>query len=235
MKNDVSFVIDSSMVLLEHQSSYNPNMPLRGFLYFAKLYQKHIEKRKEKTRIYSSQLLIIPTPRYIVLYNGKDRNIPDKLTMKLSDAFENPDKSGNFEWTATMLNINTGHNENILLKCKKLDEYSRFIELVRHYQSNNHELKEAIDLAIEEAIKVNILSDFLKSHKAEVKMCILTEFDEQEYYNDQKNIISEMSKKIADMQSLVTEKENEIIDIKSEIAKKDNEIIYLKKLLASKS
>lgn len=116
-----------------------------------------------------------------------------------------------------------------------MDEYSRFIELVRHYQSNNHELKEAIDLAIEEAIKVNILSDFLKSHKAEVKMCILTEFDEQEYYNDQKNIISEMSKKIADMQSLVTEKENEIIDIKSEIAKKDNEIIYLKKLLASKS
>ena len=36
MKNDVSFLVDCRMNLYEHQSTYNPNMPLRGMFYFSK-------------------------------------------------------------------------------------------------------------------------------------------------------------------------------------------------------
>ncbi len=182
MKNDVSFVIKSDMVLLEHQSSFNPNMPLRGLLYFAKLYHGYIESsKKRKYLLYSSSLLTIPTPRYIVLYNGTDKKFGDKQILKLSEAFENPEKTEGFEWTATMLNINTGHNQEILLKCKRLREYSTFIGLVRYYQNMEKSLEEAVDLSIKEALKMGILEDFLKEHRAEVKMSILTEFNKKEY------------------------------------------------------
>ena len=182
MKNDVSFVIKSDMVLLEHQSSFNPNMPLRGLLYFAKLYHGYIESsKKRKYLLYSSRLLTIPTPRYIVLYNGTDKNFGDKQILKLSEAFENPEKTEGFEWTATMLNINTGHNQEILLKCRRLREYSTFIELVRYYQNMEKSLEEAVDLSIKEALKIGILEDFLKEHRAEVKMSVLTEFNKKEY------------------------------------------------------
>ena len=181
MKNDVSFVIKSDLVLLEHQSSFNPNMPRRGLLYFEKLYHVYIESsKKRKYLLYSSRLLTIPTPRYIVLYNGTDKNFGDKQILKLSEAFENPEKTEGFEWTATMLNINTGHNQEILLKCRRLREYSTFIELVRYYQNMEKSLEEAVDLSIKEALKIGILEDFLKEHRAEVKMSVLTEFNKKE-------------------------------------------------------
>ena len=90
MKNDVSFILDSQMVLLEHQSTYNPNMPLRGLLYFARLYEGMINISKN---IYYPKLIKIPTPQYIVLYNGTDRKINDEKVLKLSDAFEKPSSS----------------------------------------------------------------------------------------------------------------------------------------------
>ena len=67
MKDDVSFLVGASLNLYEHQSSYNPNMPLRGFLYFADLYREII---KDNEKIYSPQLVRIPNPKYIVFYNG---------------------------------------------------------------------------------------------------------------------------------------------------------------------
>lgn len=98
MKNDVSFVIDKSLNLYEHQSSYNPNMPLRGFLYFASLYQTQIHTK----RLHSRRLVKIPNPNYLVFYNGKE-TMEESRILKLSDAFETKDDSGRFEWSATMI------------------------------------------------------------------------------------------------------------------------------------
>ena len=179
MKNDVSFILDNQMVLLEHQSTYNPNMPLRGFLYFARLYEGIVNLSKN---IYYPKLIKIPTPQYIVLYNGTDRRIGNKKILRLSDAFEKPGQSNGYEWTATMIDINYGENKELLLKCKKLGEYSYFVESVRKHYSINNNFPVAVDEAVKECIDKGILADFLKKHIAEVRTVLLTEFDEERDY-----------------------------------------------------
>lgn len=111
MKNDVSFLIDSVMNLYEHQSTLNPNMPLRGFLYFADLFRQYLSTQSTKFQrdLHSMTQIPIPVPEYIVFYNG-DRECDDYLEMKLSDAFEFPRADGKYEWTAKIYNINAGHN-----------------------------------------------------------------------------------------------------------------------------
>ena len=105
-KNDVSFLIDKTLSLYEHQSSYNPNMPLRGFLYYADLYRKLIHRSE---RLYSKHLLKIPRPHYIVFYNGSEKELAEeRRILRLSDAFETDTGAGEYEWTATMININSG-------------------------------------------------------------------------------------------------------------------------------
>ena len=99
MKNDVSFLFDKTLSLYEHQSTYNPNMPLRGFLYFADLYRQLI---KNNEQIYSKNIVKIPTPKYIVFYNGSMKDMPESVKeLHLSDAFDMPVEQGKFEWTAT--------------------------------------------------------------------------------------------------------------------------------------
>ncbi len=177
MKNDISFLIDSQMNLFEHQSTFNPNMPLRGMEYFAELYGNYV--RENGLDIYAGSLQKIPTPRYFVFYNGTEEQ-PDVVKLKLSDAFQIPDDSGEFEWTATMLNINYGHNQELLQICQPLNEYAHFIKFVREY-SKSMGVKEAIDLAIEEAREWECIGSFLNRCKSEVSVMLLTEFDEKKH------------------------------------------------------
>ena len=179
MKNDVSFILDHQMVLFEHQSTYNPNMPLRGLLYFAELYQEYV--CKDDNSIYGPTLLKIPTPRFVVFYNGLDKNIGERLELRLSDAFEYKDKTDGFEWTATMLNINYGHNKEIMLKCKVLEDYSILIDLIRRNTSSGDDIRTAVKKAISYCIENDILKDFLSSERAEVEKVILTEYDEEKH------------------------------------------------------
>ena len=179
MKNDISFLIDSQMNLFEHQSTFNPNMPLRGIEYFAELYGNYI--KANGLNIYVNSLQKIPTPRYFVFYNGTEEQ-PDVVKLKLSDAFQIPDDSGEFEWTATMININYGHNQKLLEKCQPLHEYACFIKLVREY-SQTMNLKEAIGLAVEQVKEWECIGDFLYRWKSEVSVMLLTEFDQKSYDN----------------------------------------------------
>jgi len=100
MKNDISFLIGSQMNLYEQQSSFNPNMPLRGLMYFAQLYQMYLSSRREN--LLSSRLVTIPAPCFIVFYNG-DKKLPDVSCQRLSDAFEPAGSGEGFEWTAASL------------------------------------------------------------------------------------------------------------------------------------
>ena len=175
MKNDVSFIIDSDMSLYEHQSTFNPNMPLRGMMYFSTLYSQFISENHKN--IYGKSLVKIPTPRYIVFYNGND-TFPDKLELKLSNAFENPDHSGHFEWTATMLNINKGHNQTIMDKCQALSQYSDFVAKVKEYNLTLP-IREAVNKAVEYTISNNYLEGFFKKHKEGIMLSCLTEFNEE--------------------------------------------------------
>mgnify|MGYP000783356752 CR=1 FL=1 len=177
-KNDISFLLDSELSLYEQQSSYNPNMPLRGFLYYADLYRKLIHRSE---RLYSKHLLKIPRPHYIVFYNGSEKDLEEKRrTLRLSDAFETDTGAGEYEWTATMININSGKNQSIMDSCHVLYEYAVFVAKIKRYR-DSMALKEAIDLAVRECIEENILRDFLEQHRREVCDMCLTEFDEKKY------------------------------------------------------
>lgn len=176
MRNDVSFLIDDQMVLLEQQSSHNPNMPLRGFLYFAQLYNRYLKSNKKDPSRCSK--IDIPTPKFIVLYNGPTDK-PDEFMMKLSESFINPDTSGAYEWTAYIKNINVNHSEGLQKRCKSLYDYSRFVAKVRENTKAGMEDKEAVDNAVRMAIRENLLEGFFARHRAEVIEMILTEFDEE--------------------------------------------------------
>ena len=76
--------------------------------------------------MYSKSRLMIPTPRFVVFYTGSEKQDP-VTELKLSDAFMNPDKTGNFEWTATMYNLNDGKNDELLKKCRLLGASSAFL------------------------------------------------------------------------------------------------------------
>ncbi|MDY5811635.1 MAG: hypothetical protein SPJ89_06620 [Treponema sp.] len=178
MKNDLSFLIDSQMNLYEQQSTWNPNMPLHGLFYFAQLYQQHISKQKRD--IYSSTLLKIPTPQFIVIYNGS-RQTADVEKLKLSDAFEVPKNDGEFEWTATLVNINKGHNESLLAKCKPLNDYAIYIDRIKANIQQGLTKEEAVKEAMDFAIKNNMLNGFFLSQKLEVLNMSLTEFNQEEY------------------------------------------------------
>ncbi len=124
MKNDISFLIGSQMNLYEQQSSYNPNMPLRGLMYFAQLYQMNIAARN--LDLFGSTLVKIPAPSFIVFYNG-EREIPDVSEQKLSDAFEPAGSTKGFEWTAKVINIGGNHSESLQKKCRALYDYCRYV------------------------------------------------------------------------------------------------------------
>lgn len=169
-KNDVSFLIDKTLSLYEHQSSYNPNMPLRGFLYYADLYRKLIHRSE---RLYSKHLLKIPRPHYIVFYNGSEKDMgEERRTLRLSDAFETDTGAGEYKWTATMININSGKNEFIMDSCHVLYEYAVFVAKIKRYR-DSMELKEAIDITVRECIEENILRDFGNSIAGRCVICVL--------------------------------------------------------------
>ena len=184
MKNDISFLIDNQMTLFEQQSTYNPNMPLRGLMYFAQLYQMHLSKTGKT--LHRSSLVKIPSPQFIVFYNGI-KECPDTVKLRLSDSFENPITNGEFEWTATMININKNHNESLQKKCEPLYNYTQYVSRISENKKNGMPAKQAINEAVDWAINKNLLNGLFKTQKEEVLGMSLTEFDEEEFKRDMRN------------------------------------------------
>ncbi len=176
MKNDVSLLIHSRMALYEHQSTYNPNMPIRGMMYAAKLYEKYIETNN--LNIYGSSLIKLPVPQYVIFYNGSGKH-EDEEMLKLSDAFQTKERIEGYEWTARMLNINYGRNKVLMEKCKPLQDYAIFIDKVKTYIGQKQPLREAVVRATEECIKEDVMAEFLKAHRAEVIDVCITEYNEE--------------------------------------------------------
>lgn len=178
MKNDLSFMVADRLNLYEHQSTYSPNMPLRGLIYLARQYEGLIAKEQEN--IYGSRLIVIPTPEFVIFYNGTKEQ-PDQMNLYLSDAFTEGRGSGCLECTAQMLNINRGHNQELMEKCRRLWEYAEFIAEVNDNLSKGYSLKRAINTAINSCIERDVLGDVLLKNKAEVMDMLLTEYDEKKH------------------------------------------------------
>ena len=174
MKNDLAFIIDTDLFLYEHQSTYNPNMPLRDLFYISSEYQKLVDKKS----LYSSILQKIPAPQFIVFYNGTEKR-KDNWVNHLSEAFENLPGNPKLELEVLTININEGHNEELMEHCQTLKEYAKYVNCVRKY-ARELELNEAVKLAVDECIRNNILSEFLRANKSEVISMSIFEYDKEE-------------------------------------------------------
>ncbi|MDR2135484.1 MAG: hypothetical protein LBO76_02600, partial [Treponema sp.] len=176
MLNDISFEIgDKIVVILEHQSTVNPNLPLRVLMYIARVYEKITSTRN----VYGSKLLRIPRPEFIVLYNGT-APYPDKAELKLSDSFEGPlagaEGLPRLDLAVTVYNINYGRNEWIGRRCGRLGAYSRFIWKVRELEAAEGDLGRAMAGAVKWCIENGVLRDFLETHGTEVANMLMAEW-----------------------------------------------------------
>jgi len=169
--NDVAFVVDDRLVvLIEHQSTVNNNIPLRMLMYLGREYER-ITKGKD---LYREKLIKIPAPEFIVLYNGKDE-FPDFKELRLSDSFKTKGR-GNLELVANVYNINKGRNAEIAGKSPVLSGYNEFIAEVNKNRQTM-ELTEAVEVAIKSCVERNILVYFLKKHASEVLNMLFTEWN----------------------------------------------------------
>lgn len=195
MKNDLSFIIGATLNLYEHQSTWNANMPLRGLLYFASLYQTYITQYGYN--LYGSKKIELPFPVYLVFYNGS-KNMPEEQELLLSDAFwktgRNPDPA--VECRVRMLNINKGHNHNLMKKCRRLGEYAEFIGRIKDHLQAGKELEDAVRTAMDDCISRGILADILSRCQKEVLHMLLAEYNEKETMDYIRRESQEIGRKI---------------------------------------
>ena len=173
MKNDLAFIINTNIFLYEHQSTWNPNMPLRDLFYISNEYQKLVDHRS----LYSSALQKIPAPKFVVFYNGA-KKMEDCRISCLSEAYENLTEEPDLELKVITLNVNEGHNRELMEQCKILKEYAQYVARVRKYQKELP-LNEAVELAVSECIREDILAEFLSRHRAEVIAMSIFEYDKE--------------------------------------------------------
>ena len=176
-------------------------------MYFADLLQQFVTEKGYN--IYGSKLLKFPNPRFVVFYNGDD-SIPERSVLKLSDSFENKEKSGCLEVEALLVDVNVGKNLELMKSCGYLKDYTTFVGKVKEYKEHN-DLEVAIDKAMEYCIRHDIMKELLLKHKAEVARLIFREFDEAEYIRmvekDTENRIAAYQEEIALQKEQLSQKD----------------------------
>ena len=233
MKNDVSFLIDGRLSLYEHQSTKNPNLPLRFLLYISHLYSR----LTVKANLYGETIVRIPAPEFIIFYNGKDE-MPERQLLKLSDMYSVREEKPKLELEATLLNISGTNNRKLKEACRTLRDYAIYTDKIRAY-TETMELAEAVDRAINECIEEDILRDFLMEHKAEARAMSIFEYDQERHMQQereagiekgerqllrrqvQKNLARGMS--FAEIAEVLDETEERIREIAAEVAGEQKE------------
>ncbi len=172
-KNDLGFTVKNRMLVIsEHQSTVNPNMPLRSALY----YGRTMEKLLHNQDLYRERLIRIPTPEFYLFYNGA-RSVPAEKILKLSDAYLAKTDKPMLELTVRMININLPVGHRILRECMPLYEYSWFMEKIRTYLKEGRSRDTAVTLAIQDCIREGIFADFVRKHGSEVENMLFTQFN----------------------------------------------------------
>ena len=221
IRNDVSFVLDNIFNLYEHQSTYNPNMPLRSLFYVSDSYERMIKEKN--LNIFGSKLLKIPTPKCVVFYNG-EKEYPEIDTLNLSDAFENKSTESDVQIRVTMRNSNDSHNKELLDKCEVLRGYSLYNEKFREYNKLEEVNKtEAAHKALDYCIQQNVLADFFKKRRNEVVGMIL-EYTAEQAEKD----MAKLENEIAEKEQQLAEKDQRIADLEQKVAILMEEVSKLK-------
>lgn len=189
VKNDISFLIDARLSLYEHQSTYSPNLPLRFLLYISSLFSS----MTKELNLYGTKSIELPTPQFVVFYNGLQEQ-PDRKILKLSDLYTVKGEC-NLELEAVMLNVNRGHNQELMKMSRTLWEYAEYTTRVREY-AERMELAEAVEKAIEECIREGILKEFLEKNKAEARNMSIFEYDQEKHLRQEREEAWEEGRKV---------------------------------------
>ena len=180
VKNDVSFLIDGHLSLYEHQSTYNPNLPLRFLLYISKLYAGITKD----ANLYGTKVVHLPSPEFVIFYNGEEEK-PERMVLKLSDMYEIKSREAKLELQAVMLNISGDNNTGLKEACRTLKEYAIYTNKIRKY-TKSMALSDAVERAINECIAEGVLEEFLKKHKAEAKEMSIFEYDQEKHMKQER-------------------------------------------------
>lgn len=176
MKNDQAFLLDMQLNLYEHQSTWNPNMPLRFLMYVAKEYQMLVRNQT----LYASALVKVPTPHFVVFYNGETEQEAETI-LRLSHSFQQKTDKLELELMVRVLNINLDKKQEVLEACQLLKEYMLLVNKIRRYTDEYKDINQAVEQAVTECIEENILADFLRKNRAEaIEMCIFEYDDKRE-------------------------------------------------------
>ncbi len=229
IKNDVSFLLGGTMNLYEHQSSYNPNMPIRGLLYLARLYQNYIDDCE--INVFSPVLKHLPSPKFIVFYNGS-RDEPDQKLLRLTDAFaeEGTPEESCLECCATMLNINYGHNYELMEKCRRLEEYSVFVAEVRKALEEGGDQRQAVDDAIDICIEKGVLRDILIKERAAIMNMVLS-CTEKQYDRLVRKELEQQEKRIKEQEDRMRRQQGQIEEQDSQMRRQQETIRDQERLL----
>ena len=190
MKNDVSFLIDGRLSLYEHQSTKNPNLPLRFLLYISHLYSRLTVKEN----LYGETIVQIPAPEFLIFYNGKDK-MPERQILKLSDMYSVQEGHPKLELEATLLNISGSNNQKLKEACRTLGEYAIYTDKIRNY-TETMELSEAVDRAMDECIREDVLREFLMKHRAEARAMSIFEYDQERHMQQEREAGIEKGRRI---------------------------------------
>jgi len=175
-KNDLAFTVKNNVLIIsEHQSSINENMPLRDAIYYGRTQEKLLSNPKE---IYRRKRIMIPTPKFFVFYNGNEP-FPSEKVMKLSDSYLEKTDPPMLELIVKVININLPNKHKLLEQCRPLYEYSWFIQKVKDYENMGHNRDAAITQAIRECKREDIMADFMYEHGSEVANMLFGEYDEE--------------------------------------------------------
>ena len=180
MKNDLSFLIDARLSLYEHQSTYSPNLPLRFFFYLSDMFSG----MTADANLYGTKKVELPAPRFVVFYNG-EADQPDRQILKLSDLYTVKEEDPMLDLKVLVLNVNQGHNLELMEICHTLWEYAEYTGRVRKY-AKEQPIAEAVERAITECIQEGILKEFLERNRREAKNVSIYEYDQEKHIRQER-------------------------------------------------
>jgi len=180
MKNDLSFLIDAQLSLYEHQSTYSPNLPLRFLFYLSDMFSG----MTVDANLYGTKKVELPAPRFVVFYNG-EADQPDRQILKLSDLYTVKEEEPMLDLKVLVLNVNQGHNPELMEACHTLWEYAEYTGRVRKY-AKEQPIAEAVERAIAECIREGILKEFLEKNRREAKNVSIYEYDQEKHIRQER-------------------------------------------------
>jgi hypothetical protein len=184
--NDLAFFVgDKLVILIEHQSTINPNMALRLLVYIGQVYDSMF---KDDNTIYGSKAVELREPEFYVLYNGSERMSKPSEVKKLSELFVKSDKPHevNLELVVKVYDISAAENADLIAKSNELSGYVYLIQQVNYYFTIGETGRTPILKAIADTKKKGYLVEFLEKHESEVVNMLFYEFDVDRYAAVQK-------------------------------------------------